>query len=83
MRSTKAATVRWYSGTGSRNESWPCGEAISRNVTGTRAAVSTRTISRECAVGKRQSVSNESTRKRVRLPRSCSIADATSPSGSK
>ena len=36
-RRGSAATVRWYSGTASRNESWPYGEATSRNVTGTCA----------------------------------------------
>ena len=64
-RSRNAATVRWYSGISSRNESCPWGEAISRKVTWAPAAESTRTISREWAVSKRQSLSNETTRKRV------------------
>ena len=68
-------------GASARRRSRPCGGTRARaagtsrgraarrsrgSVTGTRAAVRTRTISRECAVGKRQSVSKESTRKRVR-----------------
>ena len=63
--SRKARTASWYSGTGSRNESCPCGDAISRCDTAAPADSSMSAISTEWRVGKRQSVSNDSTSVRV------------------
>ena len=55
----KCPSAAWYSGTSSRNESCPHGEVISMCSAAHPAARSSRAMRAECALEKRQSVSNE------------------------
>src|SRR6185437_12978941 len=64
IRSNHVRTTAWYCGLSSRNASWPWGAAISAYETSRRSRTSAFTISRERDAGKRQSVVNDTTRKR-------------------
>src|SRR4029079_12877135 len=61
----KAATSDWYPGTSMRNESCPQGDSTSWWRTSAPSASSSRVRWRECSVPKRQSLSNDTARKRV------------------
>jgi hypothetical protein len=72
----KPVTTRNSSGSSRRKESWPRSESISTKETGAAAALRPCTISRFSRVGNSQSLVNETTQKRVSVPRN---AFATSP----